>query len=94
MLSRYTKTAEEAPCKVEQHMTGDSSNWFTLGNLSETNMELMSAGGLYKKSKMQAISVAACLPPPVDRRRESWRRGRQGRNKVAQRRCADHRPGQ
>ena len=44
-------------------------NWFTLGNLSETNMELMSAGGLYKKSKMQAISVAACLPPPVDRRR-------------------------
>ena len=28
---------------VHQHQQGDFSNWFTLGNQSETNMELMSA---------------------------------------------------
>ena len=42
-------------------------DWCISYDLSETIMVLMSAEGLYKKSKIQETSVAASQPPDKDR---------------------------
>ena len=74
-------------------MAGEFSNWFTLSDQSETNMVLMSAEGVYKKSIFKEISVLASPPPALNRRRGTADRefGKGGsRNSIMDARNNDH----
>ena len=64
----FVITFRESPrCRIRGEP--ESSNWLVLYDQSEIIKMLMSARGVYKKSKIQAISVTAGPPPKLDRRR-------------------------
>ena len=107
----FTECYHEAatPSRWRQHLAwtrkliaGEYSNWFALWDQSEMNMVLMSARWVYKKSKIQENSVAACPPQQLVRRKRKGRQsmrqavyqaasGLQGSQAVRQW-CSDHRP--